>query len=239
MLTTRGYLIYLIERDVYARQALIGFLSWDRRTRVTGTARSVLEMITNLTGDLAHQRLDVVMLDTSLASSEADLIAQIEDVQAMLPQVDVICLGHDPVQEASWITAARDAGARAYLIRERVGAGIANAVRYALECDFVVTNDLGDLEAVDVLPGRRRYPRLTRRIEQALQLCVVEGLPAELAAEEMGVSTSTVRSYVKEGYRILEAHDDTIYPDNMSPVERAFLRYTALDLPTSEYWSAA
>ena len=55
----------------------------------------------------------------------------------------------------------------------------------------------------------------------------------------MGVSTSTVRSYIKEGYRIMEAHDDTKYPDTMSPAERAFLRYTALENPVEAvYWSA-
>ncbi|HPV07342.1 MAG TPA: hypothetical protein PLD57_09725, partial [Aggregatilineales bacterium] len=47
----------------------------------------------------------------------------------------------------------------------------------------------------------------------------------------MGVSVSTVRSYIKEGYRILEAEDDTIYPMDASPAERAFLRYTMLDQP--------
>jgi hypothetical protein len=41
-----------------------------------------------------------------------------------------------------------------------------------------------------------------------------------------------VRSYIKEGYRILEAEDDTVYPPEVSPAERAFLRYSALDQRT-------
>jgi hypothetical protein len=53
-------------------------------------------------------------------------------------------------------------------------------------------------------------------------------MSAELAADEMGISPHTVRSYIKEGYRILEAYDDTIYPPDMSPQERAFMRFTAL-----------
>jgi DNA-binding transcriptional MerR regulator len=54
-------------------------------------------------------------------------------------------------------------------------------------------------------------------------------MPAEIAADEMGVSTSTIRSYIKEGYRILEAEGDEGYPIYMSPAERAFLRLSALD----------
>jgi hypothetical protein len=54
-------------------------------------------------------------------------------------------------------------------------------------------------------------------------------MSAELAADEMGISPHTVRSYVKEGYRILEAYDDTVYPPDMSPQERAFMRFTALE----------
>jgi predicted site-specific integrase-resolvase len=58
---------------------------------------------------------------------------------------------------------------------------------------------------------------------------VLDGLPAEVAADEMGVSTNTIRSYVKEGYRILEAEDGRHYPWTMSPMERAFLRINSLD----------
>ena len=76
---------------------------------------------------------------------------------------------------------------------------------------------------------RRQHPELTQRIRRALQLCVVEGMSAELAADEMGLSPHTVRSYIKEGYRILETYDDTVYPPDMSPQERAFMRFTALE----------
>jgi hypothetical protein len=42
----------------------------------------------------------------------------------------------------------------------------------------------------------------------------------------MGISLHTIRSYIKEGYRILEAYDDMEYPVDMSPQERAFMRLT-------------
>lgn len=238
MLEYRDIYVFVIERDVYARQAIVSYLSWDRRTRVSGSARTPHEMFASLPDDPDLMCLDAVVLDTGLASDAKGLAALIELIRHHVPGVDVLCLAHFPDREQA--IAAMRAGARAYLVREAVGIGIASAVRYMLQQHFVTTRDLFPILAekppdefnhVEVLPERRRYPRLTQRIEQALWLCVVEGLPAELAAEEMGVSTNTVRSYIKEGYRILESEDDTRYPTDMSPVERAFLRYSALKRP--------
>lgn len=230
--------IFVIERDIYARQAIVSYLSWDRRTRVVGKARTPHEMLAAARHDLTLQRLDAVVLDVSPTVSSEDLTGTLNLIQHFMHGVALICLGTIPDRDKA--LTARKAGARAFFVRERVGIGLAGAVQYALRHEFVVTEDVGQALAapevrvskpVQILPPRRSYPRLTDRIEEALWLCVVEGLPADRAAEEMGVSTSTVRSYIKEGYRILEAEDDTVYPPEVSPAERAFLRYSALDQP--------
>ena len=230
--------VYVIERDIYARQAIVSYLSWDRHTRVLGKAGTPHEMFAQQQADPTLGRLDAVILDASLAQDGPALAGLIRQIAHHIAGAAIICLVHRADGAAA--LAAREAGARAYLVREQVGVGLASAVRYALDCPFVVTVETARLlreartnggAAVDVLPERRAYPRLTDRIEEALWLCVMEGLPAERAAEEMGVSTSTVRSYIKEGYRILEAGDDTAYPPDASPAERAFLRYTALEQP--------
>jgi len=229
--------IVVIERDIYARQAITSYLSWDRRTRVVSAFSAPHELRAALKTDQGLGRLDAVMLDTSLASNPETLAGLVKSIVLHVPEADIICLSHGA--NAEMALAAAQAGARGYLDREEVGIGLASAVRFIMWHQFVVTENvagaLGKLEqplefAYTPLPERRSYPRLTTRIEQALWLCVVEGLPAERAAEEMGVSTSTVRSYIKEGYRILEAEDETVYPAQISPAERAFLRYSALDI---------
>jgi DNA-binding NarL/FixJ family response regulator len=230
--------VLVVERDIFARQAITSYLSWDRNTRVVESVATMKEMITALKVSPYESYLDVVILDTTLVADPASLGELVALIGDLSPGTCVICLTHHP--DCAAVLSARDAGACAYLVREQVGIGIAPAVRFAIRHEFVVTRDViplladtlgDDLFHVSALPGRRSYPRLTQRIEQALWLCVVEGLPAERAAEEMGVSTSTIRSYIKEGYRILEAADDTTYPTSMSPAERAFLRYSALDMP--------
>src|SRR5690606_11242778 len=96
------------------------------------------------------------------------------------------------------------------------------AIVFALNHDFIVSPGLGRLHSANpqvfhatILPRQREYPELTDRIRQAIELCVVKGMPAHLAADEMGISLHTIRSYIKEGYRILEAYDETKYPADM------------------------
>jgi DNA-binding NarL/FixJ family response regulator len=228
-----GIHIYVLEHDIYARQAVSSYLSWDRRTRVVGMAASPGEMFEAMTEEHLNVRLDAVTLDAGIAPSAAELGILIEQIHQRFPDAHVICMAsHCDVEK---MIAARNAGVSAFLSREVVGLGVASAVRFVLNHGFTVTEDVEHaihelpICNVFVLPGRRHYIRMTPRIEQALWLCVVEGMPADLAADEMGVSVSTVRSYIKEGYRILEAEDDTPYPVSVSPAERAFLRFTALD----------
>ncbi len=235
--------ILVVERDIFARQAIASYLSWDHNTRVVNCVGSMHEMLTNL----HNNYLDVIIFDTSLSATPAQLEDALGTLALRAPDAQVICLTHRADPEMALV--ARERGACAYWLREAVGIGIASAVRYALRHDFVITQDglaglveylQGNIFQIEVLPQLRRYPRLTQRIEQALWLCVIEGLPAERAAEEMGVSVSTVRSYIKEGYRILEDADDTNYPSKMSPAERAFLRYSALEMSTaSASWEPA
>ena len=125
------------------------------------------------------------------------------------------------------------------LLRNELRLQLVGATIYALDHRFVVTPSIVAaakkpydewLDIADTLPGERAYPAMSDRIRQALWLTVVEGMPAQLAADEMGISPHTLRSYVKEGYRILETADEGAeFPEEISPLERAFMRFTALD----------
>jgi DNA-binding NarL/FixJ family response regulator len=136
------------------------------------------------------------------------------------------------------VEAAADSGAAGYLLKSDVRLQIAWALVYAgqRQLDFVVTATVARFCAGSAnrrllhaytLPERRKFPELTDRIHQALWLCVVKGMPAQLAADEMGISLHTIRGYIKEGYRILEAYDETEFPLYMTPQEKAFMRLTA------------
>jgi DNA-binding NarL/FixJ family response regulator len=227
--------VLILDTDFFARQAINSYLAWDRRTRVVHLAETMDSVVDYVRSRPQTEWPDVVLLDALSADTPDDLAALVKHIENTIPNVMTLVL--DRKLNMDTLRACVNANVDGYLIRNEVRIRIAWAIVWAREHDFVVTESVkealkdefeGRLFRAKVIPQRRQYPELTDRVRQALQLCVVEGMSAELAADEMGISPHTVRSYIKEGYRILEAHDDTVYPADMSPQERAFMRFTAL-----------
>jgi DNA-binding NarL/FixJ family response regulator len=225
--------VLLLDTDYYALQAINGYLAWDRRTRVTCMAESLDEMWAYLNRTPLAELPDVILLDAEQIGGAEVVRYQVAKLRQSIQDVMVICLARTP--DIRMVEAAADAGARGFLLKGEVRSQIAWAVVYALDHDFIMSAGIerageqvfnSRLHHATTLPKRREYPELTERIRQAIELCVVKGMPAHLAADEMGISLHTIRSYIKEGYRILEAYDETEYPTDMSPQERAFMRLT-------------
>ncbi|WP_119065451.1 sigma factor-like helix-turn-helix DNA-binding protein [Aggregatilinea lenta] len=233
--------VLILDTDYYARQAISSYLAWDRRTRVVHLADSITATIEYVQATPQLEWPDVVLLD-ALAADNPDALGDIvRHLEQTIP--DVMTLVLDRRLDLNMLRAALHADANGYLLRDDVRIRIAWAIVWARDHEFVITEGVkaalteefdGRLFHAAVLPHQRLYPELPDRVRQALQLCVVEGMSAELAADEMGLSPHTVRSYVKEGYRILEAYDNTVYPSDMSPQERAFMRFTALERDRQE-----
>lgn len=235
--------VFIYEPDIYARYAINSYLAWDRRTRVMGMFDSTEKVFDWLGRHAEVEWPNFVILGTLHYPTPDRLTEIIARLRNTIQQVSVLVLSHDA--DPHLALAAFEAGARGFFYRNDVGIQIAWAIVWAQEQSFAVSQSVSkqiDLHAMPqfndatVLPNRRQYPELTDRIREAIQLCVVEGMSADLAADEMGVSIHTIRSYVKEGYRILESYDpDSDFPAGMSAQERAFMRFTALDSDTSEH----
>ncbi len=228
--------VLVFESDFYALQAINSYLAWDRRTRVVGLAQSLDRALDFLKRLPKAECPDVILLESKAFTDTNQLAETIKAMRALVEDVMIICLAHKSDPRPA--TVAMESGARGYLLRDDVKLQLVWAICYALDYSFLITGSIRDavsspfdsrLLHATVLPQKRDYPEMSDRIEQALWLCVVEGMPAQLAADEMGVSPHTIRSYIKEGYRILEAHDATEYPKEMGPLERAFMRFTALE----------
>ena len=235
MLGKTNLRVLVLETDFYARQAINSYLAWDRRTRVVHLADSIDSAIGYVKSVTATEWPSVVLLDARAANTPDELAALVKRLEDTIPNVMTLVL--DDAVHLDTVRAIEQARVNGYLIRNELRIRIASAICWAQKYDFVVTQSVKDalkdefdgrLFRAEVIPERREYPELTTRVRQALQLCVVEGMSAELAADEMGISAHTVRSYVKEGYRVLETYDDTIYPPDLSPQEKAFMRFTAL-----------
>lgn len=232
--------VIVLDSDYYSLQAINSYLAWDRRTRVVFLADHAQKMWRYLSELPPSELPDVVVMDADHQGGVLGLERVIEDLRRRIPQVMIICLAQGET-DPKLVQAAASAGARAFMLKHEVRLQIAWAVCSALEEDFLIsegvwetTRHLSDerIQLAAVLPDQRDYPEMTDRIRQAIKLCVIEGMPAHLAADEMGISLHTIRGYIKEGYRILESHDETEYPSDMTPQERAFMRFTALAAET-------
>jgi DNA-binding NarL/FixJ family response regulator len=229
--------VLLQDTDFYALQAINSYLAWDRRTRVTFLAEKIEEMWHHLESTPLAELPDIILLDADHIGGADALRVLIKRLKNHIEGVRIICLAQFVDQDL--VKSAVVAGASAYFLKRDVRYQIAWGIIYALERRFVASQTVyrnceqifhnHNIRAYP-LPESRQYPELTERIRQAIQLCVIEGMPAHLAADEMGISLHTVRGYIKEGYRILESYDETEYPVDMTPQERAFMRFTALDL---------
>lgn len=227
--------VLVMDTDFYALQSINGYLAWDRRTRVTNLSENLDEMWAYLRRTPLAELPDVVVLDSDHIGGPEALQQTIRQLSSTIEGVKVLCLAQSP--DTRLLEAAAEAGADGFLLKQDLRLQIAWAIVYALSHDFIVTTTIAKAaEGVfnhrvfhaKILPEPRDYPELTDRIRQAIKLCVVEGMPANLAADEMGISLHTIRGYIKEGYRIMEAYDETEYPVDMTPQERAFMRFTAL-----------
>jgi DNA-binding NarL/FixJ family response regulator len=225
--------VLIMDSDFYAREAINGYLAWDRRTRVTFMADSLDAMWEYLQRTPMAELPDVILLDADHVGGSYILTDTIQRLNRHIRDVRIICLTQSA--DAELIEAAAVVGVKGYLLKSEIRSQIAWAIVYALNHDLIVTNGVAKLTQtmahprlakMTTLPRQFDYPELTDRIRQAIELCVVKGMPAQLAADEMGISLHTIRSYIKEGYRILESYDETEYPVDMSPQERAFMRLT-------------
>ncbi len=233
--------VLILDTDFYSRQALNSYLAWDRRTRVVHLADTLDSVRQYVAAVDQSEWPDVVLLDADAAKTPAALAKLVLHIENTIPNVMTLVL--DREINLDTVRAVEQARVDGYLTRNELRIRIASAICWAQEHDFVVTKDVkealkdkfeGRLFRAVVVPERREYPEITDRVRQALNLCVVEGMSAELAADEMGISPHTVRSYVKEGYRILETYDDITYPPDLSPQERAYMRITALEKDKTE-----
>jgi len=240
-LTAYNLKVALYDSDFYALQALNSYLAWDRRTRVMSSTLDRQALIDTLATLPYAEKPNVLVMDADHLGGPTALLAFMAQLRRLVEGLAIICLGQAAQREL--LEAAAEGGARAFLLKQDVQLQITWAIVYALEHGFVITQGLAaqahesfqsKLRQAILLPPQRHYPEMTERIRQAIKLCVIEGMPAHLAADEMGISLHTVRGYIKEGYRILEAYDKTQYPSDMPPQERAFMRFTALALPDEQ-----
>lgn len=234
--------VVVVDRDFYARNAINAYLAWDRRTRVICKTGRLADFWAAVDDGQLKDKPNVVIIDARQMEGASHLAAAINRLRNAFSDIMVICLA--PFPDLDDLYAATDAGAKAYLLKPDTRIHIAWAIchAYRLDDDGMLISAGVVREARKLAHARlswakqlakpRKYPGLTPKIRQAVELFAIEGLSHQLVANEMGIEVNTAQGHVKEAYRILESdHNDVTEYRELSPQEKAFMRITALDIP--------
>ena len=244
--------VALIDSDYYTEQAIHAYLAWDRRTRALTDYSSLAHFWQSLDGVDSSAYPDVVILDVNNTGDRADIRLSIQRLVDTISSGAVVCLSH--VDDLDLFYAAAAGGARAFLHKEDARIYIASAVclasqlrpdelLYSRRMDGarrILNHRRASSPLAIALPGPVQYAGLQAsdskgsgfKRRRAIELYAIEGMPAALIADELRLSESTVRDYIKSAYDALGLHDyDDTFLANLSQRERAFMKLTALEAP--------
>ncbi|MFN8458163.1 MAG: response regulator transcription factor [Anaerolineae bacterium] len=199
--------VAIIDNDYYARWAITGLLTRDRRTEVVASLESPYEALKGL-----KRTPDIVLLDLDFKQAIASGLQAITQLKSTFPRTKILILSMH--QELNLICEAIKAGVDGYLWKNDTAEGLGSAIARANRGVFVVTESImrlifgkiGNLlgqHKVAILPKNKKYDHLTEREAQVMKLFCFEGLSTDEIAEVLHISKNTVRRHLRLGYKIL------------------------------------
>ena len=182
--------VLLVDDHAVVRRGLLGFLELLDDITVVGEAENGQRAI-----DLARSiRPDVVLMD--LLMPEVDGIAATATIKSELPDVEVVALTSF-VEEAR-VTAALEAGASGFILKDAEADDVAEAIRAAHRGEVRLDPAVAGLLARRVRErASARTPKepLTEREREVLGL-VAGGLSNKAIADSLAITERTARTHV-------------------------------------------
>ncbi|SER02520.1 response regulator [Microlunatus flavus] len=155
-------------------------------------------------GAAAAGQVDIVLMDLSMPGTDG--IQATGEVLARCPDVRVVVL--TSFAEQARVTAALDAGAIGYLLKDTEPDDLVQAVREAAAGNAPIS----PRAALALLPQRRPRPSpsadLSPREREVLALVAV-GLPNKSVARRLDISEKTVKAHLTRIFAALEVYDRT------------------------------
>lgn len=205
--------VLVVDDDFFARSDLLGRLARHSRVRVVGEADGPEPALSLLHSGQLEAQPQVILVDLAYEQAEIDMAHFIAEACKLIPGVKV--LGMSVRQDETLALQAIRAGAAGVVWKNEVRSRICTAVIRTQEgfCMFtagVVARLCGQdrllPDEVRVV-GRPEDRQFTPRVSQVARLWCEEGMSAREIAQELHLTVSTIRGYVKEIYQVLGVAD--------------------------------
>jgi DNA-binding NarL/FixJ family response regulator len=183
--------VLLVDDHAMVRRGLRGFLELLDDIEIVGEAEDGEQAI-----EAARElRPDVVLMD--IVMPRLDGVAAIAAIKVEQPDVEIVALTSF-VEEAK-VTAALEAGASGFILKDAEADDVAAAIRSAHDGEVRLDPAVAGMLARRVReraasPGSKAEP-LTDREQEVLRL-VARGLPNKAIAGELGITERTARTHV-------------------------------------------
>ena len=150
---------------------------------------------------LPAERPDVVLMDIHMAGMDG--IACVQRLKAMLPDIQIVML--TVYEDTDQIFKALAAGASGYLLKRLTPTKLLEAIREVQAGGSPMSSSIARKVVASfqkTAPEADKDSLLSPR-EQAVLDCVSQGLAYKQIADQMGISVTTIRTYLRRIYEKL------------------------------------
>ena len=190
--------VSIVDDESQLRQSIVTFINGSAGFRCLSAYGSAEEAIKGL----IHERPDVVLMDIRMAGMNG--IECVERLKEIWPECQIVML--TVYEDTEQIFNALAAGASGYLLKRLNPDKLLEAIREVYEGGSPMSHSIArkvvasfqKTEQADVEPGVALSPR-----EQMVLDCLAKGLAYKQIADELGISVTTIRSYLRRIYEKL------------------------------------
>ena len=192
--------MYLIEDDQIIRESLAGLLGKVPGFEYLGSNVRVEDFLEAQHSIIPH----IILLDINLKNGMTGLEG-IKPIKTIYPDVDIIIL--TTFDDSERIFKALCGGASAYLTKRTAFPKIIEAIQTVYRGGSYMSPVIAR-KVVDYFSPSKKTYQLTPRQSQIVE-GLVQGLSYKMIADQLLISTETVRDHIKKIYKKLQIHSRT------------------------------